>query len=145
MVAVELGHSRQHPEPCANRALRVVAVGSRRAEDCHHRVADVLLQDAAVLFDVPSCPLVEQPERLADVLGVGVVGTRRRPDEVDEQDGDDLPLLVDGLPLLERRPAAAAEPCVRGVLDAAGRGRSSRRQCGGRESTRQSGERQADP
>ena len=45
--------SLEHAEPGAHRALRVVPVRDRRAEHRHDRVADELLDRAAVLLDPP--------------------------------------------------------------------------------------------
>ena len=44
---VDLAHRVLHPEARAHRALRIVLVGHRGAEDRHHVVADVLVDRAA--------------------------------------------------------------------------------------------------
>ena len=78
----------------ADGPLGVVGLRERRPEDRHDGVTDVLLDDAAVVLD-PRARVVEvQLVAIADVLGVGAVGTRRRTDHVDEQDRDELPLLL---------------------------------------------------
>ena len=78
----------------ADGPLGVVGLRQRGPEDRHDGVADVLLDDAAVVLD-PRARVVEvQLVAIADVLGVGAVGTCRRTDHVDEQDRDELPLLL---------------------------------------------------
>ena len=80
----------------ANGALGVVLVRDRRAEDGHHRVADELLDGAAVALDLlPQASVVGTDPR-ADVLRVGRIRGRREADEVAEQHRDDLALLVGG-------------------------------------------------
>src|SRR5205823_3713217 len=74
-------------------ALGVVAVGCRRSEDDHGRVADELLDGAAVHLGLAAHGLEDAVERLLDVLGVGLVAERGRPDHVDEHDRHQLPLL----------------------------------------------------
>jgi len=69
-------------------------VGSRRAEDGHHGIADELLHDAAEgLQLVAHRPVVRREDR-AHVLRVELLGARREADEVDEDDADDPPLLA---------------------------------------------------
>jgi hypothetical protein len=48
-------------------------------------------------------------ELVAHVLRIGLVGARRRVDQVDEEHGDELPLLLRCGDLSERSPATAAE------------------------------------
>ena len=74
-------------------ALRVVAVGERRAEDAHHRVADELLDDAAERLDLAAHAVVVRRQDCTNVLGIEPFGSGREPDEVDEDDGDDPPLV----------------------------------------------------
>ena len=97
----------EHPQPGADGALGVVAVGERRAEDRHHRVADELLEPPAVRLDLLAGSRVEAREGLADVLRVGLLGRRREALQVDEEDGDEPPLLPEGGG--ERRTAVGAE------------------------------------
>ena len=80
----------------AHRALGVVLVRDRRAEDGHHRVADELLDRAAVPLDLGAQLRVVRRERRADVLRVEPLGACRRADEVGEEDRHDLPLLARG-------------------------------------------------
>jgi hypothetical protein len=93
-------------------------VRDRRAEHGHHRVADELLHDPAVLLDAAPDHRVIELERVADVLRVGAIGPRRDLDQVDEQHGDELPLLQKFC-LRELGAAAVAEPRSRRVLLAA--------------------------
>ena len=92
----------------ANGALRVVLVCGRSAEHGHDRVADELLDRAAVPLDLVAQPRVVRRKRRADVLGVEPLGAAGEADEVGEENGDDLPLLPRGL-RGQRGPAAAAE------------------------------------
>ena len=105
----------------ADRALGVVAVGRRRAEDAHDRVADELLDRAAVALELLADALVVRREDRADVLRIELLGTSGEADEVDEQDGDDAALLAGPPGLGERRAARVAELREVGVLLAAAR------------------------
>ena len=87
------------------RALRVVAVGRRRAEDAHHGVTHELLHDAAAPLDLGTNPLVVGSEDRADVLGVEALRLGSERDEVDEQDRHDPAFLADMAGLLEWSPA----------------------------------------
>ena len=49
---VELADRLQNPQPRPDRPLRVVLVRDRRAEDCHHRIADELLHRSAETLDL---------------------------------------------------------------------------------------------
>ena len=100
----------EQSQPGADGALGVVAVGERRAEDRHHRVADELLEPPAVRLDLVAGSRVEAREGLADVLRVGPLGRRREALQVDEEDGDEPPLLPQGGG--ERRTAVGAEARV---------------------------------
>ena len=104
--------------PARTRALGIVLVRDRRAEDRHHGVADELLDRAAEALDLAGDALVVRAERGADVLGVGPVGAGREADEVDEEHGDDLALLA-ARRRLERRAAGEAEARALRVLLAA--------------------------
>ena len=74
--------------------IGVVGLRERRPEHRHDRITDVLLDGPAIVLD--PLPRVVEVElvAIADVLGVGAVGARRRTDDVDEQHGDELPLLL---------------------------------------------------
>src|SRR4029453_14286554 len=92
-----------------------VLVSRGRTQDRHHGVADELLDRAAVALDLARHPLVVRAQRGADVFGVGPVGPCREADEVDEEHGEDLPLLA-GRRRLERRAAGEAETSALRVL-----------------------------
>jgi hypothetical protein len=86
-------------------------VGHGRAEDGHHRIADELLDGAAMVFELRAHARVVRREHAAHVLGVEALCLRREADEVDEDDRDGLPLLAAvGLRPGERRAAGVAEP-----------------------------------
>ena len=70
----------------ADRALGVVLVCDRGAPDRHHRVADELLDRAAVAPDDVARELEVARQGLAHLLGVAPLGERREADEVGEQD-----------------------------------------------------------
>ena len=75
-----------------NGALGVVLVRDRRAPDGHHRVADELLDRAAVALDHLAREVEVARQRVADVLRVTLLGERREADEIREQDADEAPL-----------------------------------------------------
>ena len=73
-------------EPGPDGPLRVVLLRGRGAPDGHHRVADELLDRPAVAPDDVAGELEVAGQRVADVLGVALLGERREPDQVGEQD-----------------------------------------------------------
>ena len=121
-------------------ALGVVLVGGRRAPHGHDRVADELLDRAAVAADDVARQVEVAGQQLAGVLGVAALGERREADEVGEQDRDEA-ALGDRACVRRGRPAArrsrrrgrqrlgalAAELLARLVEGAAGRARESER------------------
>ena len=70
-------------------SLGIVLVGDRCAPDGHHRVADELLDRAAVPLDDIAGDVEVLAQQLADRLGVAALGQCREADQVGEQDGDD--------------------------------------------------------
>ena len=76
-----------------HRALGVVAVGDRRAEDAHDGIADELLDAPAVALELSPNALVVGNEERPHVLRVELLGAGGEPDEIDEQHGDDSPFL----------------------------------------------------
>ena len=78
----------------ADGALRVVLVGDRHAEVRDDRVADVLLDRAAVALELGAEAAVVELEQREHVLRVELLGERRRADEVDEDERVELALLV---------------------------------------------------
>ncbi len=88
---------------------RVVLVQHRHAEHGHHRVADELLDRAAVRLDDPAHPLEVASEQAAHGLRIGRLAERGRPCDVAEDDGDRLPHLQRGRGGGQRRAALEAE------------------------------------
>jgi len=74
-------------------AVRVVVVRGRNAEDRHDRVADELLDRAAVRPQDPARGLERLTERRAYDLRVMAQAHLGRADDVSEQDGDELSLF----------------------------------------------------
>ena len=113
--------------------LGVVLGRGRRAPDGHHRVADELLDRAAVEADQSAAGVEVAREELPHLLGVARLGERREPDEVGEQDGDQAPLGGRGRRWRigrgrrrrgepgQRRAALATEACPGAVARAAPR------------------------
>ena len=100
----------------ADGALGIVLVGGRRAEERHHRVADELLDRAAVALELGADALVVRAEERLDVLGVERLRACGEADEVAEDDRDDLALAPCARPssgdLGEKRLAAFDEENV---------------------------------
>ena len=99
----------------ADSAQCVVLVHLRHAEDGHHGVADELLDHSAVALDCGAGDVEVAGEHAAEALRIETLAECGRARDVAEQDGDRLPLLVDGL-RLERRSARVAEPRSHRVL-----------------------------
>ena len=108
-----------HGERRAHRTFGVVLVRGRGAEHGHHRIADELLDRAAVPLELVAHAHVIRLKACSDVLRVGRLRTGRVPDEVDEDDADDLPLLARRRPGRELGSAAGAEAGVGAALAAA--------------------------
>ena len=80
----------------SDRALGVVLERRGRAPDGHHRVADELLDRAAVAGDDRGREVEIARQGLADVLGITLLRERREPDEIREQHRDEA-AFRDGL------------------------------------------------
>jgi hypothetical protein len=87
----QLANPLQRREARAHGALCVVLVRQRHAERGHHRVAGELLDDPTVRDDAMGDLLEELRDATADDLGVRACEELRRGDEIDEQDGCELP------------------------------------------------------
>ena len=85
-------HGRDEVQRRAHGPFRVVLAGGRRAPDGHHRVADELLDRAAIPLDDLAGHVEVAAEELADGLRVAVVGEGREANEVGEQDTDEAAL-----------------------------------------------------
>ncbi|MCZ7587983.1 MAG: hypothetical protein M5U27_03805 [Gaiella sp.] len=114
-IQAELLHdvAQLHRRP--RRAQRVVLARDGNPEHGHHRVADELLDGAAVPLEHAARRLVVAVHEGAQRLGVGPLADRRRPGQVAEQHRHDLPHLPPrgrG----EGCPAAGAEDKVVGAL-----------------------------
>ena len=128
LVGAGRGEPGQHPlqlQPGPHAAQRVGLGGHRGAEQRHHRVADVLLDHAAVLADDPAGGGEEAGLHAADLLRVGPLDVRREVDQVDEEHAD--PAAV----LLRRRPGGRARSGrAAGGAERRRPAASGRRQCG---------------
>ena len=87
----------------------VVLVQHGHAEDGHHRVADELLDRAAVRLDDPAHALEVASEQTAHRLRVGRLAEGGRTCHVAEDDCDRLPYLDGGRGSGQRRTALEAE------------------------------------
>ena len=79
-------------ERSPNGPLGVVLVRNGSAPDGHHRVADELLDSAAVALDDRAGGVEVAGQELARVLGVAPLRGGREADQVGEQDGDESSL-----------------------------------------------------
>ena len=124
---MEVGDRRDEVEGHADGPLGVVLGGGGRSPDRHHRVADELLDGAAVARDQRPRELEVARQELADVLGVAAFGKSGEADEIGEEHGHQAP-LGDGrcgsrrclFTRDEGRAALAAEPLPGRVGAAAG-------------------------
>ena len=117
MPGAQAPHGADEVEARPDRPLGVVLVGDRGAPQGHDRVADELLDGAAVAADDLADGLEVAVLELADLLGVAPLGERREPDEIGEQDADEA-ALGDGVGLggvVGGRCAAAAGVAVVGA------------------------------
>ena len=86
-------------------------MGHRRTEQCHHRVADELLNRAAMALQDAAQAVVEGHQEGTHVLGVELLCASGEPDQISEHDRHHLALLAtykggDD----ERPPTCVAEP-----------------------------------
>ena len=116
--SAETAATRSSAARTARSASSSVAVG--RSPDRHHRVADELLDRAAVERDQPAARVEVARQKLAHLLGVARLRERREADEVGEEHRDEPalrrqapPARAGGCGLAERRAAFAAERVVR--------------------------------
>src|SRR5262249_14207687 len=114
---VDVRHRILHSKRGAHRALGVVLVRHRRAEDRHHVVADVLVDGAAVALHLVAEATQAALYEALDRLGVHLLRHGRVARQVGEYDGHAPALLREGLGglylradrLVERRAARHAE------------------------------------
>ena len=88
-LVAQRGNRRHEVEPDTYRALGVVLGRGRRPPDRHDRVADELLDRAAVELDQPPARVEVAREKLAHLLGVARLRERGEADQVGEEDGDE--------------------------------------------------------
>src|SRR5204863_2872787 len=111
-----------HTDAGSHRAIPIAFVRDRRAEDGHHRIADDLLDRAAVPLELVAQAGMIERKQPAHVLWIELLCLRGESNEVDEDDGDDLSFLAEGtLVGLQRACAGVAEASTLGVLLAAAR------------------------
>ena len=128
-MLVQLLDRLQDAEAGPDGPFGVVLVCHGRAEDGHDRVADELLDRAAVALDLLPQASVVGADAGADVLGVSRFRGGGEADEVAEEHGDDLALLLHRRCRLrgERRAAEGAErELARELLTAGGTRRHAR-------------------
>ena len=122
-VLVDVAQRRLHAGRRAHRAQRVVLVRARQAEHGHDRVADVLLDLAAVARDLGGHRREVALLDLVQRLRVEPLAERGGALQVGEDDGDGLAHLAHRQGRRrrdERRAAVAAKPELRRVLFLAG-------------------------
>ncbi len=98
-----------HRQRRVQRTLGVILECDGCAENRHHRVSGELLDGPARQLDLLAHCGVEALELRADALGIAFAGVRGRPDEVGEENRDELSLLTSahGLSLAEEREVRA--------------------------------------
>jgi hypothetical protein len=119
-----------HLDRGAHGTQRVVLTHDGDAEDGHHRVADELLDLAAVTLDDRAHRLEVAADDHAERLCIEAFTEGRRADDVDEDHGDRLARrLARRRAHRQRRGAGEAEPGDLGVLLAAGAANGHEIQC----------------
>ena len=125
-----LGEHTLHAERGPERALGIVLMRERCAEDDEDRVADELLDGAVLPHGLLRQVLEDAGHEHLQLLGIHLIGELREAREVREEDGDEAPFLslllqplndrrrpVSGaLYPLSRAEAQALRPCVK-ILD----------------------------
>ena len=105
-----------HLESRPDGAERVVLVDGRHAEHGNDRVADELLDCAAVPFERRLHRVEVAPHHPPQRLGIKPLAERGRVDDVREDDRDHLPRLGRSRPADERRATRGARLSVGAVL-----------------------------
>ncbi len=83
-----------HLRRCTHRPESVVLMRDRDSKNRHHRIADELLDRAAMPLDDRAKILEIPAHPPAQRFGIGRLAQRRRTHEIAEEDGDDLALLA---------------------------------------------------
>src|SRR5207249_10549447 len=92
---VQLPDRLQDAKPGTDRALGIVLVRRRRSEHRHDRVSDELLDRASIALQLLPQAGVVWTDAGANVLGICRLGSCSEADEITEEDGHDLALLLD--------------------------------------------------
>ena len=87
-AVAQLGDDREQVQGSPDRALGIVLTRDGRAPYRHHRIADELLDGAAIALHHVTGDLEVPPEQVADLLRVATLGEGGEADQVCEQDGD---------------------------------------------------------
>src|SRR6516225_3685775 len=82
----DLARRRDDVESRAHRPQAVIAMGDRCAEEGHDRVADMLVDAAAIAGRDLVRPRVEGLDQAAQVLGIEPGGERREAREISKED-----------------------------------------------------------
>ncbi len=120
-VSVQAFQPLLHLEGGSHGAKGVVLVKGRDAEHRHDGISDELLHRPAVRFKGRLHLLEVASHDLAERLRIKAFAQTRRPGDVGEQHGDNLPRLSSGRGSLQRPAASQAEPGNLGILLATGR------------------------
>ena len=132
-LAPELAHRVDELERRTDRPLGIVLLGNRRSPDCHHRVADELLDLTAVATDHRGRRVEVARKELTHVFRVSGLREGREADQVGEEHRYEPALDDDALgssgcrSAAELSPALAAEPLAGLVRGPAARTRHSQR------------------
>ena len=121
-LVVQAGERSLHAGRCAHGAQGIVLVQDRQAEDRHDRVADVLLDRAAVGLELGPHRVEVAGHQLAQRLGVEPLAEVGRAPQIGEDDRDglaDLPRWRRSFGRRERGAAVAAEAEAGRILLAA--------------------------
>ena len=123
----QAGQARAHHDGRPHRPLGIVLVRGRDAEHGHHRVADELLDGAAVGLGRPRELVVEVAQETAQRLGVHAGRKLGRSGQIGEEDGGELALGRVADP--QRAAAAGAEAGALGWDGAAVGATGGRHRC----------------
>ena len=94
-LLVQLGQRRLHIQRRAHRPLGIALLRGWDAEDRHHRIADELLDPAALARDRRREPAKVGPNDVAHILGIHCLGSGREAGHIGEQHRDLLAALVE--------------------------------------------------
>ena len=130
-LGVELTQVLHDGERGMRRALRVVFVGLRPAEEHEDAVAAILRRVPRVALDGRGTGLLVAPDDGPEVLGVETRRQRRRAHQVAEHDGEMTTLAAGGAPRASPPPAGCVSGHRRPALGAEARGRCDGGEAGG--------------